>query len=563
MALDEREVIRDRGLLIRSGIVLVAVMVGFVAHSALHVEPSLVALLGAGALVALSKLDPPEFLEEVEWSTLVFFMGLFVMVGALVEVGVIGRLGEAVTDAVGDRYLLASSVLLWGSALLSGIVDNIPYVATVTPLVQNLVDAGQRRRAGDSAVVGTGTRSRPRRERDRGRGQRERRRHRHRRPQRAPDHVLAVHQVRLGRRRRHHRSQLGLPVAALLRGRVITDHATQNRPDTGASSAVTPLDPTTRTPVRIAERRCARRPSAGPAAVRGRAALRLGELAVVGRLYASLRVTSIGPQALHLRPRPGVGVRRAARDLLLRRRAELKREFVAVTCATRRVPPSRSPPRCAASSCRRCSTPRSTSADPAPSAAGPFPPRPTSRSRSRCWPSSAPTCPPRCAPSCSPWPWSTTSAIIIIATFYTGDLLVAPCCSPWSRSACSPWLQQPRIQSWWLLLPLGLVLWALVHASGVHATVAGVLLGCAARVRPHRRRGGSRRAPRAPVAPPVRRFAVPVFAFFAAGVTVGGRRAGRAPCDPAAVGILAGLVVGKPLGVLAGTLLIARFTRAS
>ena len=142
MALDEREVIRDRPLLIRSGIVLVLVMAGFIAHSALHIEPSLVALLGAGALVALSKLDPPEFLEEVEWPTLVFFMGLFVMVGALVEIGVIGRLGEVVTEAVGDRYLLASSALLWGSALLSGIVDNIPYVATVTPLVQTLVDAG-------------------------------------------------------------------------------------------------------------------------------------------------------------------------------------------------------------------------------------------------------------------------------------------------------------------------------------------------------------------------------------------------------------------------------------
>ena len=148
MALDEREVIRDRGLLLRSGVVLVAVMVGFLAHSALHVEPSLVALLGAGALVALAKLDPPEFLEEVEWPTLVFFMGLFIMVGALIEVGVIGRLGEAVTDAVGDQYLLASSVLLWGSGLASGIVDNIPYVATMTPLVKDLVSAGQ----GDSGA---------------------------------------------------------------------------------------------------------------------------------------------------------------------------------------------------------------------------------------------------------------------------------------------------------------------------------------------------------------------------------------------------------------------------
>ena len=142
MALDEREVIKDRPLLLRSGIVLVAVMIGFVAHSALHLEPSMVALLGAGALVALSKLDPPEFLEEVEWPTLVFFMGLFVMVGGLVEVGVIDRLGGLLTEAVGDKYLLASSALLWGSAALSGIVDNIPYVATMTPLVQTLVDAG-------------------------------------------------------------------------------------------------------------------------------------------------------------------------------------------------------------------------------------------------------------------------------------------------------------------------------------------------------------------------------------------------------------------------------------
>jgi len=142
MALDEREAIRDRGLLLRSGIVLVAVMIGFVAHSALHLEPSMVALLGAGALVALSRLDPPEFLSEVEWPTLVFFMGLFVMVGALVEVGFIGQLGRLLTEAVDGRYLLASSVLLWGSGLLSGIVDNIPYVATMTPIVQTLVDAG-------------------------------------------------------------------------------------------------------------------------------------------------------------------------------------------------------------------------------------------------------------------------------------------------------------------------------------------------------------------------------------------------------------------------------------
>ncbi len=142
MELDEREVIRNAGLLTRSLVVLAAVMIGFILHSVLHVEPSLVALLGAGALVTLSALEPAEYLEEVEWPTLVFFMGLFIMVGALVEVGVITSLGEVVTDAVDGRFFLASSVLLWGSAALSGIVDNIPYVATMSPLVQDLVTSG-------------------------------------------------------------------------------------------------------------------------------------------------------------------------------------------------------------------------------------------------------------------------------------------------------------------------------------------------------------------------------------------------------------------------------------
>jgi Na+/H+ antiporter NhaD/arsenite permease-like protein len=142
MELDGSEAIQNRPLLIKSGVVLAGVMVGFVGHSLLHIEPSLVALLGAGALVAISDLGPPQFLEEVEWPTLVFFMGLFVMVGALVEVGVIANLGQRATDAVGDHTFVAASALLWGSAALSGIVDNIPFVATVTPLVQDLVDAG-------------------------------------------------------------------------------------------------------------------------------------------------------------------------------------------------------------------------------------------------------------------------------------------------------------------------------------------------------------------------------------------------------------------------------------
>ncbi len=142
MSLDEREAIRDVPLLIRSGLVLAGVLMGFVTHSMLGIEPSLVALLGAGTLVAVSGLDPEDYLGDVEWGTLVFFMGLFVMVGALVEVGVIGKLAESATEAVGDRYFLSSTLLIFGSAVLSGVVDNIPYVTTLSPLVADLIKAG-------------------------------------------------------------------------------------------------------------------------------------------------------------------------------------------------------------------------------------------------------------------------------------------------------------------------------------------------------------------------------------------------------------------------------------
>jgi Na+/H+ antiporter NhaD/arsenite permease-like protein len=142
MDLDEREVIKDSRLLVHCGVVLGLVMVGFVGHSVFELEPSLVALLGAGALVAISRLEPQQFLEDVEWATLVFFMALFVMVGALVEVGVMAHVGDWLVNAVGDNYLVAGAALIWGSAGLSGIVDNIPYVATMAPVVQDLVHAG-------------------------------------------------------------------------------------------------------------------------------------------------------------------------------------------------------------------------------------------------------------------------------------------------------------------------------------------------------------------------------------------------------------------------------------
>ena len=98
----------------------------------------MVALLGAGVLVLITRLNARDYMVAVEWETLLFFAGLFLMVGALVKSGVIDRLAELVTTATGGEPLATAMLLLWVSALLSGIIDNIPYVATMSPLVLNL-----------------------------------------------------------------------------------------------------------------------------------------------------------------------------------------------------------------------------------------------------------------------------------------------------------------------------------------------------------------------------------------------------------------------------------------
>ncbi|GAA5044651.1 Na+/H+ antiporter NhaD/arsenite permease-like protein [Thermocatellispora tengchongensis] len=142
MELDEREAIADRRLLWQSLAVLALVLAAFVLHPVLHYEPSVVALLGAGILVAATRVTTEQALAEVEWPTLVFFAGLFVMVGALVETGVIGLLSQTAVEATAGRLELTTMGLLGGSAALSAIVDNIPYVATMSPIVAELVQAG-------------------------------------------------------------------------------------------------------------------------------------------------------------------------------------------------------------------------------------------------------------------------------------------------------------------------------------------------------------------------------------------------------------------------------------
>jgi NhaA family Na+:H+ antiporter len=161
-------------------------------------------------------------------------------------------------------------------------------------------------------------------------------------------------------------------------------------------------------------------------------------------------------------------------------------------------------------------------------------------------------------------------AIIIIAVFFTSDLQLVPLLAAAVPLAVFTVLVQRRVRSWWLLLPLAALTWGLVHASGIHATVAGVLLGFAVPVLRSERAGGPDAGPGLAehfehrFRPLSAGFAVPVFAFLSAGVTVGGLSGLRsALTDPVAVGVIVGLVVGKTAGVLGGAWLVARLTRAA
>jgi NhaA family Na+:H+ antiporter len=160
-------------------------------------------------------------------------------------------------------------------------------------------------------------------------------------------------------------------------------------------------------------------------------------------------------------------------------------------------------------------------------------------------------------------------AITIIAVFYTSALAVTPLLLALVPLGLFTVLVQKRIRWWWLLLPLAVATWALVHASGVHATVAGVLLGFAVPVVRSRAAGGPGAGPGLAehfehrFRPVSAGFAVPVFAFFSAGVTVGGLTGLRtAVTDSVALGIVVALVAGKAIGITAATWLVSRFTRA-
>jgi Na+/H+ antiporter NhaD/arsenite permease-like protein len=137
-ALEAGALITDRRLLTKALIIMAGVVVGFLAHGALHLEPATIAVAGATLLLLWGGGDPHKVLREVEWTTLVFFVGLFIIVEAVVKVGIIGQVAEMALRLTDGNLALTSMLLLWLSAIASGIVDNIPYTATMIPIVENL-----------------------------------------------------------------------------------------------------------------------------------------------------------------------------------------------------------------------------------------------------------------------------------------------------------------------------------------------------------------------------------------------------------------------------------------
>ena len=136
MAMNENEAIKDPVMLKKSLFVLAMVLTGFVFHGALHFQPATVALFGAGLLLLLSKThEPHHVLAEVEWPTIFFFMGLFIIIGGIVKVGLIKWMSVQVLAITQGDMLATSMVVMWFSAFASAFIDNIPYVATMNPLI--------------------------------------------------------------------------------------------------------------------------------------------------------------------------------------------------------------------------------------------------------------------------------------------------------------------------------------------------------------------------------------------------------------------------------------------
>jgi len=133
-----REAITNWPLLWKSLSVIALVLVGFITHNTTHLEGATIALGGAALMLLLTMRDPEHHLRDVEWTSIFFFVGLFILVVGLEEAGIINYLAERLIDVTGGKLVATGMIILWGSAIFSAIIDNIPLVATMIPLVQKI-----------------------------------------------------------------------------------------------------------------------------------------------------------------------------------------------------------------------------------------------------------------------------------------------------------------------------------------------------------------------------------------------------------------------------------------
>ena len=141
-ALDPREAITDAPTMWKGLGVLGLTVVGFLIHGAMGWEPATIALAGAALLMIITRADPHRVYQEVEWASVLFFVGLFVMVGGLVELGVLDAVSDFTIDLTQGNVAATAVLLIWVGGLLSAVVDNIPYTATMLPVVERLSAEG-------------------------------------------------------------------------------------------------------------------------------------------------------------------------------------------------------------------------------------------------------------------------------------------------------------------------------------------------------------------------------------------------------------------------------------
>lgn len=138
MSFNPKEAITDKPLLWKSLFVIGVVLIGFFTHSITHIEGATIALTGAALLLLLTMHEPEEYLRDVEWTTIFFFAGLFVLVTGLEHVGAIRMIAEKMIEVTGGNSSIMMFAILWGSAVFSAVVDNIPFVATMIPLIKDI-----------------------------------------------------------------------------------------------------------------------------------------------------------------------------------------------------------------------------------------------------------------------------------------------------------------------------------------------------------------------------------------------------------------------------------------